>query len=400
MVQSGKITPDEFAQRLIQAIQEASGREFTFDDSEFRLFEPDGDGFLNLGALYQEHCDKSEDERPAHLQGLVSVVCQEGMEVPADFASAKAGLRPKIWARGTLDLAALQHEIQGQEFANLPLKPLGSHMYYSLVYDTEHAMQSISCEQLDEWGVSFEQAFDVAVVNLEESTSAIAQIGDHFFAPATGDNYDSARVMQIDRIEGLDTPGECVAMVAERDGLYITGSRDEMGLKLMVSLTDQASENARPICPVPLVLTEDGWQDWIPPANHVLRSEFDRLEVFFLAGLYNQQKPLLDELLDADVDDYAFVASFSAIQLNESGAIRSYCVWGEDVISLLPRTQIIVFMGEDGTLASGEWSHVQSVVGELMYEEEEHYPPRYRVIEFPAAEQLEQIGFTEGFGPD
>ncbi len=122
--------------------------------------------------------------------------------------------------------------------------------------------------------------------------------------------------------------------------------------------------------------------------------------MFFLAGLYNQQKPLLDELLDADVDDYAFVASFSAIQLNESGAIRSYCVWGEDVISLLPRTQIIVFMGEDGTLASGEWSHVQSVVGELMYEEEEHYPPRYRVIEFPAAEQLEQIGFTEGFGPD
>ena len=47
MVQSGKITPDEFAQRLIQAIQEASGREFTFDDSEFRLIEPDGDGFLN-----------------------------------------------------------------------------------------------------------------------------------------------------------------------------------------------------------------------------------------------------------------------------------------------------------------------------------------------------------------
>tara|TARA_B100001939_G_scaffold285598_1_gene255478 strand:+ start:74 stop:301 length:228 start_codon:yes stop_codon:yes gene_type:complete len=75
MVQSGKITPDEFAQRLIQAIQEASGREFTFDDSEFRLIEPDGDGFLNLGALYQEHCDRPEDERPAHLQGLVSVVC-------------------------------------------------------------------------------------------------------------------------------------------------------------------------------------------------------------------------------------------------------------------------------------------------------------------------------------
>lgn len=399
MVQSGNITREEFANRLIQAIQQASGREFTFDDSEFRLVEPDGEGFLNLAALYQEHCEKPAEERSAHLQGLVSVVCQDGMEVPTDFSAARAGLRPKIWSRGTLDLAALQHELKGQEFANLPLMPLGSHMYYSIVYDTEHAMQSISSEQLEEWGVSFEQAFQVALQNLEESSSAIAQIGDHFFAPATGDNYDSARVMQIDRISSLDTPGDCIAMVAERDGLYITGSQDETGLKLMVSLTDQANENARPICPVPLVLTDSGWQDWGPPRNHVLRADFDRLEVFFLAGLYNQQKPLLDEHLE-EMDDYVFVASFSAIQLNESGAIKSYCVWGENQECLLPRTQIIVFMGEEGTLASGEWSHVQSVIGEMMFEEEDYYPPRYRVLEFPSAEQLEQIGFTEGFEAD
>jgi hypothetical protein len=322
------------------------------------------------------------------------------MDLPADFGAARAGLRPKIWARGTLDLAALQHEVEGREFADLPLVPLGSHMYYSLVYDTEYAMQSISNDQLKEWGVTFDQAFEVALKNLEESGTGIAQIGQHFFAPATGDNYDSARVMNIETIRKLDAPGDCIAMVAERDGLYITGSQDEAGLKLMLKLTEQAMENARPISPIPLLLTDTGWDDWTPPRNHVLRSDFDRLELVFLAGLYDQQKPLLDALLEDDVDNSAFVASFSAIQLNETGEIRSYCVWGENVVSILPRTQIIVFMGDDGVLASGEWNHVQSIVGELMFEEEEYYPPRYRVFEYPAAEQLAQIGFTEGFEGD
>ena len=56
------------------------------------------------------------------------------------------GLCGRFHDRATLDFAALKHQLEGEEFADLPLMPLGSHMYYTIVYDTEHAMQSVSQE--------------------------------------------------------------------------------------------------------------------------------------------------------------------------------------------------------------------------------------------------------------
>ena len=90
-----------------------------------------------------------------------------------------------------------------------------------------------------------------------------------------------------------------------------------------------------------------------------------------------------------------FVASFSAIQREEDDQVFSYCVWGDGVDSLLPRTQLVMLATKDHETRCGEWEHVASVVGDLMEADDSYYPTRYRVRSFPSQEQLEEIGNLE-----
>ena len=118
------------------------------------------------------------------------------------------------------------------------------------------------------------------------------------------------------------------------------------------------------------------------------------MELRFLGGLYTDQKELLDELfMGSDMDDPPFVASFSAMQReDDDDNLLSYCVWGDGVDTLLPRTQVVMLAAGEGLVASGYWEHVLSVAGDLVEVDDSYYPTRYRVREFPSAEILDEIG--------
>ena len=60
--------------------------------------------------------------------------------------------------------------------------------------------------------------------------------------------------------------------------------------------------------------------------------------------------------------------------------------------SLLPKTQLIFFVGPAGAAAAGEWDRVAEVVGDLLEMDESLYPVRYRVKHSPTQEQLDAIG--------
>ena len=295
------------------------------------------------------------------------------------------------------EVLELEHRVRGEksEF-DVPLYPLGSHLYSSLAYDTEFAIRSISNSDLETWGVTYYEALEVACQNLDEATTAYSQVGDGFYAFISGDNYDSARVLLTDRIRSMEVVGEHIGLVPQRDAMYIAGNQDEDSLKIMFDLGGDMSDESRPLSPIPLRLEDGEWVDWEPPQNHSVRPAFDELKLQFFGEMYGQQKELLDALLDAG-ELIPFVASFSAIQNEESGVPLSYCVWGEGVDALLPESQFIVFVNDAGLQASGSFNHVANVVGDLMVADESYYPTRWRVVEFPRAEQLAEIGFSEPF---
>ena len=72
----------------------------------------------------------------------------------------------------------------------------------------------------------------------------------------------------------------------------------------------------------------------------------------------------------------------------------SYAVWTESVESLLPQTDLVVFGGMEGEPTMVPWSRVLEEVGHLL-EPLDIYPPRYRVREFPSAEQLAAMGSVD-----
>lgn len=391
------ISKQEFATRLLELIGEQGGTAYRFDPEAFRLIALEDEAQVNLGNLYEEHCALPADERADHLLRVAAVCGGFEADLPETFDAVKQNLRPKIWTRSTFAMMELRQRLKGEETLDLPLYPLGSHLYLSLVFDTENAMRSIANGELEAWGVTFYEALEIACENLDETTMAIASMGDGFYSSVSGDNYDSSRVLLLDRIRNLDVQGDHVAMVPQRDAMFVAGSTDEFSLKAMIDLTREAMENEpRPLSPLPLKLQDGEWVDWMPPRNHVLRPQFDELELRFLAGMYAEQKELLLLLMEQG-ESMPFVATLSAIQEEESEKLSSYAVWGRSVDTLLPQAQFLVFVDDSGMQASGEWRHVMSIVGDLVTPDESYYPVRYRVTEFPTDKQLAEIGTTEPF---
>jgi len=395
----GKPSRKKFATQLMKQIEALDGIcLLRYDAERFQLIRTDGDGSVNLTNIYEEHCTLPRGERKQHLMALATVFSHSEDELPDDFEEAQSHLRPKIWNRSSFTFLELKARIEGGNSPDIPLYPLGSHLYSSLVYDTATAMRSVSNDDLESWGVSYYEANEIACRNLDESTVAWSRIGDHFHSALSGDNYDSSRILLLDRIRSFEVIGEHVAVVPQRDAMYVAGSGDETSLAIMLELTKKTiEEEPRPLCPLPIVLREDEWVDWRPPKDHPVRELFDELELHFLGGLYYEQKELLNELFEVRVDMAAFVSEFSAIEDDQTKKLHSYCVWGRGVDSLLPRTQYLLFVDDDGVQASGEWEHVTKFAADLMQEVDGYYPARYRVRKFPGAETLAAIGKIEPF---
>lgn len=398
----GPPSKDVFARELMTALRRAGDRDdIVYDREEFRLVRPKSKNVTNLATIYAEHCSLPRKDRKAHLRRLAEAFVTAHDELPEDFDEARDQLRPKIWTRAQFANMSLQQRLEDEPPIEIPLYPLGEHLLSTVVYDLPSSMRTLSNNDFDAWNTSYYEALEAARLNLEESTLAWARIGDHVHSAMTGDNYDSSRLLLIDRIREFDVAGDPIAMVPARDSLLITGSEDVEGLKMMLDLSQQAlTEDPRPLSGIPLRLSENEWDDWLPPEDHPHHEEFVWLAQMFLGQLYADQQGLLNAIHEKDGLEI-FAASFSAVESPETGQKRSYCVWGEGVDSMLPETQWIMLPTEahleqdDAPSFGGTWSHVRAVVGDLMQPVPELYPPRWRVREFPSQLQLEQIGTLE-----
>jgi len=397
MFSFGKPSQAKFASQLIALLKVYEPHtQFRFDNEESQIIRVGEKGHINLTNMYHEHCSLPRKDREANLLKLVSIFKANSDELPEHFEDAKPHLRPKIYARSTLEFLNLEQRLKGDSTRlDVPLYPLGSHLYASLAFDTEHSIRSISNDDLQRWGVTYYEAQEIACQNLDEASMIYSKIGEGFHASMSMDNYDSARILLFDRILSMSVVGDHLGIVPQRDAMYVAGSKDEMSLTIMFELTEKAvTEELRPLSPLPLKLEDGEWIDWEPPKNHVLRGQFESLKLNFLGGLYGQQKQLLDALIDAG-EELPFVATFSATEKDDQQL--SLCVWSQNVDSLLPRTQRIAFVSDAGILAAGNWEHVASIVGDLMLPDESYYPLRYRVRNFPSADQIAEIGICEPF---
>ena len=210
--------------------------------------------------------------------------------------------------------------------------------------------------------------------------------GQGVYVFTTNDGYDSSRLILLELIRQFQVKGHYIAMAPGREMLIVAGSEDRLGLEAMTTLANKAFEQPRSVSGIALRLDGDDWISWMPEAIHPLYDEFRLLRIRTHAQDYSEQKELLDALHRKTGQDL-LVASFSVMQHKETGHPTSYCIWTKGTHSLLPKTERVVFGGEDQPTAIAPWEKVEEITGHLMTPMG-MYPERYRVEEFPTPEQL------------
>jgi hypothetical protein len=93
--------------------------------------------------------------------------------------------------------------------------------------------------------------------NLTETMLGYSKIGDNLVAFLSGNSYDASRILLIEKIRDLGLSGRPVAVVPNRNSVYITGADDETGLTMMVKLAADAMNDQYGLSGVPLVLDGD-----------------------------------------------------------------------------------------------------------------------------------------------
>lgn len=398
----GPPSRDKFAKLVMAQLRKvARGQELKYNREQY-LIERGSEGFINLANLYHEYCQTPRAERDKVLDRFIrGCIGTTAFELPEDFNDVHPDLLPVVRSRFYLESVALQSRARGGEGVTVPQQMIGDHLSLSLVYDLPQAMRSIIQEDLDKWGVTFYEAVEAARRNLEQMGNvAFATLqgegGDGVYISATGDNYDASRLAMLDLVRKFPVRGDYIAMVPNRDTLVVTGSEDASGLEVMGKIAEDSFDKPRPISTVALRLVGDDWESWLPDPNSPVFTKFHELRLRTIGMEYNDQKELLDQIHQSTSEDI-FVASFSAVQQKESGRISSYSVWSQGVPTLLPETDDIVLLRANGAAdkvelaAAGGWRRVLEIAGDLMVPLG-MYPERYRVLEFPTAQQLAAIG--------
>ena len=288
------LSPDAFAKMVIKRLR-ASGETgpIEYDPKQFRLSKSK-DRVLFLHNTYQQYQRLPESEHENLIKSFLTTWHTIGLESPKDFDDAKADLLPALRARAYLEIDVHRISDTFRSDVVIPFEVIGEHLAVSLVYDLPQSMMSVDSKLLDQWGVSFYEAMEVAKQNLHENTLEFTKAGD-LYAVVSGDSYDASRLVLKDFIESMEVSGDKIAMVPNREALYICGSEDTDGLAMMAHLTKENFQHERNISGMAFRLVGDEWEIWMPSEDHPSYQAFRELNVQSLAQTYAEQKDLFDK---------------------------------------------------------------------------------------------------------
>lgn len=388
----GPPSQNQFARMVMARLRRGgiSGA-LTYNAEEFAI-RHDKHGVMFLHNAYAEYGRVSRSQQRTVLDRLVILWSTTQHDLPEDFNDVRSDLMPMLRSRTYFDWGLLRASGR-DDLPEIPYETIGESLGVGIAYDLPTSLATINAAQLEKWGVSFYEAMEIAKQNLHETTKAYAQMGS-LFAMTNGDAYDASRLVLTDWIRSLDLQGAPVAMVPQRDALFVTGADDDAGLTLMSQLAKKEIEHERSISGLVFKLVDDQWEVWMPAPDHPEFNALDELRLRSWMEDYTQQKHVLEAEQARTLEDY-FVASFSGIRHEDSGRVESLGVWTQGIRILLPRTDVIAFVAttDGGELAEtfrAGWDDIQREVGHLM-QPQEMYPPRWLVESFPAADELARL---------
>ncbi|MGB8917932.1 MAG: hypothetical protein WCC89_13825 [Candidatus Sulfotelmatobacter sp.] len=401
----------EFAQKIIRAFREAGIEQVEPSESEFSL-KLGGGSTVFLSNVYANYCRVKRSLRETVISEFVTAAASIPAlpVIPSDFAMVKPSLMPVLRDAASFSIESLMNRKNGRGAApSVPpfgggdlvtvdpgmgelTKPLAGGLVVGLAYDTEHTITSIDRDHFEKWGISLEEAFKAAKDNLWEKTDPGRFAGEGgVYSGEWHDSYDSSRMLLTEVIYRLSVDGDPVAFVPNRDQLWVTGTNNLAGLTALLKAGAESHfKQGHPLSPDLYVLLDGTWKLYVPE-DQSLRNLLLPLKRQRDAIDYSQQQGLLNDIHKLEEIDL-FVASYKIFE-REDGSSYSACIWSNGIDSLLPQAENIAFLvdleGKDHFVVP--WDAAVSVVGSLLEQEPSLMPIRYRVRQFPNAEQLIEL---------
>jgi hypothetical protein len=393
----GPPPPEKFASLVMEELTRHRVVPLSFDAAAFaiRIGGPDAKELFFLENFYAVFAKAPRKERHDVVVRAAMQWIQRPAEKPGTFAEARSLLRPAVRSLAYYDMSNLRLEVEGLPDRVTPFQTLGKHLAIGLVLDYPESVRMVLPKDLADWGVSIDEAMQGALSTLsEQSSPSFAQEGG-LFRSTWDDAYDATRLLLSHVVTTLPVRGRHVALAPHRNLLLITGSEDAEGLLAMASAAEQMFGEPQPISAWPLILEEGAWRDWNVASDHPAAHAFQLVQLRRLSIDYADQGALLTTVVTQNDEDGPYVAKFSASQHATTGVLTSYATWTDEVDTLLPEVERISFNRVHSRenvegLGFVKWDEVMRVVPELL-EPTDRYPARWRVRQFPSAEQLAQM---------
>jgi hypothetical protein len=317
--------------------------------------------------------------------------------MPDGFAAAADRLLPQVRPMTEFGIWRLVGQLEGSRLEEMPFRRLTSAIAAWLVYDGDHNTRRITTPQLVRWGVSFDDAFDVALINLRRrSEKAFVELAPGLYCSDWADTCDTSRILLTDIIAALPVRGAPVVMTPNRDVLLVTGWEDQEGLCKMVRSAKMVLTNPRPLGADALLLEEDEWQDYVPNTAEQSGIELMELQEEQANICYGDQKGLLDKIYERTGEDI-FVASHAVRREGPSGHfIDSVATWTEGVDTLLPRAKsLILLQPKNHRMIISPWDAVVDVAQALLVPMG-WWSERFHVLCHPTEAQIQKLIATPG----
>jgi uncharacterized protein YtpQ (UPF0354 family) len=380
----------EYADLIMAGLRKAGDtRSWTYEADRGRLVEIDiatgtNLGIIQLQNMYREYVNAGSEGRAEAMRRQVAGMTQQ--YIPPKFADAKAKLRPVIRSTTERGIIKLQGYTKTPE-NEMAYRPLCENLEIGIAYDGEFNLARLSRSKLAEWGVSFDEALDIATDNLRlESSNSWLAMQNGVFLSQFGDFYDASRLLLTDVLYRQSIAGAPVVMAPNRTVLLLTGDRNEAGLRTMVEIAEQAQEEPRPLPPLMLRWSGSAWEKFTPEP---LAATLHRMRLRQLASDYQVQLDALNQIHVREQRD-VFVAKHTVVQ-REDGVQRSFCAWTEGIHSLLPDTDFFALYRPSTKQTAFVPRHEIKRRFASIVKPTEHLPIRYEVNQFPDAETFQEL---------
>lgn len=383
---SNRPTKQQFAQLFADELRRlGESASLEFDKATFSLVRSGPRlQVANLSTAYRDYINARPTEREEVLHRHLRLWLESNAIVPRDFADARTNLLPRVRSRRYGTLVDLESRLRGMPVQSDPGYELAEHLTVQLVYDRPDSTVTIHAGHLSGWGVTFDDAFPVALQNLRHrSREDLKPHSPGVWRSPSADDHDAARLLLTEIINRLPVRGEPVAAIPNRNTLLITGSQDIDGLRSLAQLTKREFEEPDPITAISFRLSDGIWTPFLPPPDHPHYEPFRELWLSTEAFDYGCQSLLLLRL-NLELGDRAQLCPYVPGTCWRTGRRRSVSRWPLGQELLVPRTEAIWFVRindrRDATqfLVEVAWDRARDVLGDRLVPTE-YYPPLFRV---------------------